>query len=33
MLDRLRAKTNDALRERTSVRGGVQEPQQMHGRL
>jgi hypothetical protein len=31
VLDRLRAKTNDALRARTAVRGGLQEPQRMHG--
>jgi hypothetical protein len=29
LLDRLRAKTNDALRNRTAVRGGLQEPQRM----
>jgi len=29
LLDRLRAKTNDARRDRTSVRGGLQEPQRM----
>jgi hypothetical protein len=32
VLDRLRAKTSDALRERTSAREGLQEPQLMHGR-
>jgi hypothetical protein len=32
MLDRLRAKTGDAFRSRTAVRGGLQEPQRM-GRL
>jgi len=31
VLDRLRAKTSDVRRERTSVRGGLQEPQRMHG--
>jgi hypothetical protein len=32
VLDRLRAKTSEAFRTRTSVRGGLQEPQRMHGR-
>jgi hypothetical protein len=32
VLDRVRAKTNEVLRTRTSVRGGLQEPQRMHGR-
>jgi hypothetical protein len=31
VLDRLRAKTNDALRNRGVVRGGLQEPQRMQG--
>jgi hypothetical protein len=30
VLDRLRAKTNDMFRNRTTVRGGLQEPQKMH---
>jgi hypothetical protein len=29
VLDRLRAKTQGALRTKTSVRGGLQEPQRM----
>jgi hypothetical protein len=29
MLDRLRAATNGTFRDRTSVRGGLQEPQRM----
>jgi len=29
VLDRLRAKTNGARRDRSSVRGGLQEPQRM----
>jgi len=29
VLDRLRAKTNGAFRNRTSVRGGLQEPQRL----
>ncbi len=31
VLDRLRARTNDAFRNRTAVRGDLQTPQQMHG--
>jgi len=33
VLDRLRAKTNDALRKRTSVRTGLQDPSRMQGIL
>ena len=29
VLDRLRAKTNGAFRQRTSLRGGLQQPQRM----
>jgi hypothetical protein len=32
VLDRLRARTSDVFRERTSTRVGLQEPQQMRGR-
>ena len=32
VLERLRVRTNGALRTPTSVRGGLQEPQRMHGR-
>ena len=31
VLDRLRAKTNGAFRSRPAGRGGVEEPQRMHG--
>jgi hypothetical protein len=31
VLDRLRTQTNEAFRTRKSVRGGVHEPQRMHG--
>jgi hypothetical protein len=30
VLDRLRAVSNGTFRKRTSIRGGVQEPQRMH---
>ena len=30
VLARLRARTSDPRREKTSVRGGLQEPQRMH---
>jgi hypothetical protein len=33
VLDRQRAKTNDALRKRTSVRAGLQDPSRMQGTL
>jgi hypothetical protein len=31
VLDRLRARTSDTHREKTSARDGLQEPQRMHG--
>ena len=31
MLDQLRAKTSDVRRDKTSARGGLQEPQRMRG--